>query len=195
MSQITAIQTALGVTPDNLWGPKSQAALIAAPAPIKALIQGILKLPTTGIWDHTSQDALNDALTNHSLNDQAWQAVDASSFADPADVAAFQRCKLTGKSDLQCFAVGDNGIGQFGKVTAQDHTPMCAIHKTAMVARWGSVAAAAHRPVKVKIGDQVVIGTCEDRISAPGRIDLNPSFAKAFGLTPPFVVPASWQWA
>lgn len=195
MSQITAIQTALGVTADNLWGPKSQAALIAAKAPVKAVIQGLLKLPTTGVWDVTSQNALNTALATHSLTDTAWQAVDASSFADPADVAAFKKCKATGKSDLQCFAVGDNGIGQFGKVTAQDHTPMIAVHKDAMIARWGSVQAAAHRPVLVKVGEQIINATVEDRISAPGRIDLNPACAKLLGLHPPFVVPASWQWA
>ena len=195
MSLITSIQQALNVTPDGVWGPKSQTSLVNSPAAVKSLIQGLLKVPMDGLWGPKSQAALLNALEDQSKTDTAWQAVDASSFANPADVAAFQKCKLTGKSDLQCFAVGDNGIGQFGKVTAQDHTPMVAVHKTSMVARWGSVAAAAHRPVRIKVGDKIIEATVEDRISAPGRIDLNPACAKLLGLRPPFVVPASWQWA
>ena len=120
---------------------------------------------------------------------------EASSFADPADIRAFNRCKATGKSDIQCFAVGDNGIGQFGKITAQEHTPMIAVHKTAMIAKWGTVAGAAHKRVKVSANGRIIEATVEDRISAPGRIDLNPACAKLLGLNPPFTVPCSWEWA
>lgn len=118
----------------------------------------------------------------------------ASSFADPADIRAFLRCKATGKSDLACFAVGDNGIGQFGKITAQEHTPMVAVHKSAMIAKWGTVAGAAHKGVIVSANGRVIRATVEDRISAPGRIDLNPACAKLLGLHPPFTVPCSWEW-
>ena len=195
MSLITSIQKAIGVTQDDIWGPKSQEALIKSPPAVKAVVQGLLKVTIDKVWGPKSQEALNAALAARCTADSGWQAIDASSFADPADVAAFNKCKATGKSDLQCFAVGDNGIGQFGKVTAQDHTPMVAVHKTAMVARWGSVAAAAHRPVRIKVGDKIIEATVEDRISAHGRIDLNPACAKLLGLRPPFVVPSSWQWA
>lgn len=190
MSQITAIQKILNVLPDDIWGPKSQAALIAAKSAQKALIQGILKVDMDGVWGPKSQAALNFAA---SLNRPVF-ACDASSFADPADVAAFNRCKLTGKTDLQCFAVGDNGIGQFGKITAQEHTPMVAVHGSLMKARWGSIQAAAHRPVIVTVNGTTINATVEDRISAPGRIDLNPAAAKQLGLRPPFVVPCTWQW-
>jgi hypothetical protein len=118
----------------------------------------------------------------------------ASSFADPADIRAFERCKAQGKSDLACFAVGDNGIGQFGKITAQEHTPMIAVHRNAMVAKWGTVAGAAHKAVRVSANGRIIRATVEDRISAPGRIDLNPACAKLLGLNPPFTVPCSWEW-
>lgn len=191
MSQITAIQKILSVPQDDIWGPKSQTALIAAPAAQKALIQGILKVAMDGVWGPKSQTALNFAAA---LN-PALITCEASSFADPADVAAFNRCKLTGKTDLQCFAVGDNGIGQFGQITAQEHTPMIAVHGSLMKARWGSIQGAAHRPVIVTVKGITINATVEDRISAPGRIDLNPACAKQLGLRPPFVVPCTWQWA
>jgi peptidoglycan hydrolase-like protein with peptidoglycan-binding domain len=117
----------------------------------------------------------------------------ASSFADPADVAAFKRCKATGKTDKQCFAVGDNGIGQFGANTAQEHTPMCALHGNEMKATWGSIAGAAHEQVRVTANGKSVLCAVEDRMSAPGRIDLNPAAAKKLGLKPPFLVNATWQ--
>jgi hypothetical protein len=110
-------------------------------------------------------------------------------------VVAFTRCKATGKTDNQCFAVGDNGIGQFGKITAPEHTLWFAVHADAMKACWGSINAAAHRPVTVTVKGKTVEATVEDRISAPGRIDLNPAAAKALGLTPPFLVPCVWNWA
>ena len=194
MSLITSIQKAIGTTQDDIWGPKSQDALIKSPPAVKAVVQGLLKVTIDKVWGPKSQEALNAAIATRSTTDAGWQAIEASSFADPADVKAFEKCKLTGKTDLQCFAVGDNGIGQFGKITAQEHTPMVAVHKTAMIARWGSIPAAAHRKVRVKVGDKIIEATVEDRISAPGRIDLNPACAKLLGLRPPFVKPAFWQW-
>lgn len=195
---IKEIQRILGVTADGVWGPKSQAALNReigatkkASATIKR-IQQVLGTEPDGQWGVKSQAALDKARGGSTGSD--WKPCKASSFADPADVAAFNRCKATGKSDVQCFAVGDNGIGQFGKITAQTHTPMVAVHKTEMVSRWGSVIAAAHRPVKVRANGITIDATVEDRISAPGRIDLNPACAKLLGLKPPFMVPCEWKW-
>lgn len=195
MSAITQIQGLLTVAPDGVWGPKSQTALnreigltIEANRTIED-IQTILGVKTDGQWGAKSQAALNKALGKS----DAFEC-DASSFADPADVKAFERCKATGKSDLKCFAVGDNGIGQFGQITAQTHTPMIAVHHDDMIARWGSEHGAAHRPVEVTVKGKKVLATVEDRISATGRIDLNPAAAKALGLTPPFVVPCKWRW-
>jgi hypothetical protein len=65
-----------------------------------------------------------------------------------------------------------------------------------MVARWGSVMGAAHRPVTVTINGQTIQATVEDRIGVPGRIDLNPAAAQQLGLTPPFLVKnCVWNWA
>jgi hypothetical protein len=187
---ITDIQSILGLKVDGIWGPKSQAAIVAATPAQKKLIQKGLGLKADGIWGPKSQTALNAATSAG-----AEFACKASSFADPADLVAFKKCKATGKTDIQCFAVGDNGIGQFGKITAQEVTPMVAVHKSIMRARWGSVAASAHRPVKVTVNGKTIDATVEDRISAPGRIDLNPACAKQLGLKPPFVVPCTWRWA
>ena len=189
MSKITDIQTILGTKPDGIWGPISQAALIAAGTDQKKQIQTILGTKPDGIWGPISQTALNQ----ESANGQEYRCK-ASSFADPEDLRAFARCKATGKTDLECFAVGDNGIGQFGKITAQEAVPMVAVHADAMKARWGSINAAAHRPVKVTVGGKTIFATVEDRISAPGRIDLNPACAKQLGLTPPVFIDAAWSW-
>lgn len=194
MLSIADIQTAIGVTPDNVWGPKSQAALIKAPADTKRKVQTLLGgLFVDGEWGLKSQSKLNALIVY--LNSDVWIDCEASSFADTADLAAFKRCKLTGKSDVKCFAVGDNGVGQFGKVTAQDHTPMVAIHRTFMVKRWGSVLAAAHRPVYLSINGVTISATCEDRISAPGRIDCNPAVLRLLNLKAPLKIAAKWRWA
>lgn len=196
MSKIGQIQEFLGLKSDEIWGPKSQAALNAEilktrdKNPVIAALQAILGVPQDGRWGIVSQTAFNIALTEIS----AYFSCKASSFADPADVHAFVKCKATGKSDKVCFAVGDNGIGEFGKITAQEHTPMIAAHRDIMIARWGSVFASAHRAVEIKVNGATFQATVEDRISAPGRIDLNPACAKLAGLQPPFVVPCVWKW-
>jgi hypothetical protein len=196
-TNIQKIQGILGAESDGIWGPKSQAALNGeinktANAGNSNLrkIQMILGVDADGFWGPKSQAALNKELGKS----EGFPST-ASSFADPADVVAFNKCKTTGKTDKQCFAVGDNGVGQFGKITAQEQTPMVAVHADAMKAKWGSINAAAHRPVTVTVKGKTVQATVEDRISAPGRIDLNPAAAKALGLKPPFLVPCVWNWA
>jgi hypothetical protein len=195
-SNTQEIQELLGTEPDGIWGPKSQAALngeINKTAdegnPTLRKIQTILGVEADGFWGPNSQAALNKELGN-----SEGFAATASSFADPADVVAFKKCKAQGKTDQQCFKVGDNGVGQFGKITAQEDTPMVAVHADDMKARWGSVMAAAHRPVTVTVKGITVQATVEDRIGVRGRIDLNPAAAKELGLTPPFLVPCVWNW-
>lgn len=118
----------------------------------------------------------------------------ASSFADPADLEAFRKCKEEGGTDLECFEVGDNGEGCFGALTAQNDVSMCALHADDLVARWGSVKGSAHRKVRIYHGDREIIAQVEDRCGVPGRIDLNPAAARWLGLTPPFLVPVTWEW-
>jgi hypothetical protein len=129
--------------------------------------------------------------------------VPASSFADLADVRAYQRCKAKGKSDAACFKVGDNGVGCWGDITAQEETPMCALPPEDIIARWGGIKAKAARGRRVLVRSygREVICILADRMPAKTNIkngagiDLNPAAAKQLGLTPPFIVKAEWEWA
>ena len=205
-STVEKIQTILGVESDGIWGPKSQAALNreigrtgGTGNPTLATIQKVLGVSSDGFWGPVSQEALNKERaggtgTSGHPGGGGFKAI-ASSFADPADVRAFNACKAEGKSDQACFKVGDNGVGQFGAITAQTHTPMVAIHKDDMIARWGSVNAAAHRKVIVTVGTKACEATVEDRLGVAGRIDLNPACAKQLALTPPFLRnDCVWNW-
>lgn len=167
-----AIQTILGVDPDGDIGFGTRAAF----------------------------DALDDAATaelaaKREGSIEGWRKTRFSSFADPADVRAFEHCKATGKSDIQCFAVGDNGIGQFGKITAQEDVAMVAVHGVEMIRRWGSINAAAHKPVLIRCNGKQFAAKVEDRISEKGRVDLNPACAKIIGIHPPFLLDGEWCWA
>lgn len=123
-----------------------------------------------------------------------------SSFADPRDVDAFDACKAQGKSDQECFKVGDNGIGCWGDNTAQDQVAMCALPPEDMVARWGSVGMAKHKPVIVRANGLECVCVLADRMPSKANIhngavcDLNPAAAKRLNLTPPFMVRGSWTW-
>lgn len=169
-SRIIALQQILGVTPDGAWGPLSQAAF--------------------------------DALIHPSPEPAPAGAhrVRASSFADPADVAAFRACKARGGSDQECFRVGDNGIGCWGDdVTAP--TPYCALPPEDMEERWGSVSAARHQPVLVCANGRTVSCILGDRMPHRAHIangcglDLSPAAVAALGLHPPVLIPATWSWA
>ena len=161
LDTVQQIQQLLGVVPDGVWGPKSQAAL-----------DGITK-PRTG-----------------------WRKVKASSFADPADVRAFERCKAQGKTDLQCFAVGDNGIGKWGHNTAQEVLPMAAIPRDV----WADADKCGGTKLEVRYKGKTVEGILGDtmphtkNIKNGAGIDLNPAFAKQLGLKPPFMVELEWRW-
>ncbi len=203
---VEKVQTILGVEADGVWGPKSQTALNAEIGktagkanPTIQKIQKAIGADADGFWGPKSQGALNAALGADGGGGNPTKGIKAkaSSFADPADVAAFKKCKATGKTDQQCFKVGDNGIGQFGKITAQTHTPMVALHQSDMIAKWGSVIAAAHRLVTVSFKGKTVTASVEDRLGVAGRIDLNPAAAAALGLTPPIdpdTTVVVWAW-
>lgn len=169
--KIKAIQELAGTTVDGIWGPKSQAAL-----------QALVSLAKEGAPQQPA--------------DSAVHAVKASSFADPADVAAFKRCKAQGKSDQECFKVGDNGVGKWGDDTTAD-TPMCALPPE----DWQQFGNAARgKKVLVKCEGREVV--CELRDTMPKKenikngasIDLNPAAWKALGHTPPQMRAATWQW-
>lgn len=125
----------------------------------------------------------------------------ASSFADPADIAAFRRCKRQGKSDKECFKVGDNGIGCWGDDTTAN-VPMCALPPEVMVEKFGRLDKARGKIVVVTVRGRSVRCVVADRMppmNSPYRknragIDLNEAACKALGLTPPIMVPCEWKW-
>ena len=120
-------------------------------------IQTILGVTSDGTWGAMSQAAL-DALIRPRGDGPDVHEVMASSFADPGDVAAFRHCKAQGKSDQECFKVGDNGIGKWGDDTTVD-TPMCALPPE----DWEHFGGAA-RGAKVLVkgnGRQVVCELCD----------------------------------
>lgn len=140
----------------------------------------------------------------------------ASSFADPADVRAFNKCRREGgyfsrgvwypcRTEEQCFACGDNGIGKWGDSTidptpqnSADDVPMCALPYE----DWKPFGIDARgKKVIVRANGHTVI--CELRDTLPHKknikhgvvIDLNEDAAEALHLKPPFLVHASWAWA
>ena len=156
-------------------------------------IQELLSVVPDGIWGPKSQAALDSLITAQTAG---WKRVKASSFADPADVKAFNRCKAQGKTDLQCFAVGDNGIGKWMHKTAQEERPMAAIPRDV----WAAADKVGGTLLEVRYQGKTVQGILGDtlphtkNIRNGAGIDLNPAFAKQLGLKPPFMVEVEWRW-
>lgn len=126
----------------------------------------------------------------------------ASSFADPQDLADYERSGS--------LADGDNGIGCWGDKTAQWTAPMCALPPEDVIAKWGSMRGRDARRKKVLVTltgkggaltRNMVVCELADRMPSKKNIkngagiDLNPAAAKALGLNPPFLVHAEWEWA
>jgi len=165
-------------------------------------IQGILGVKQDSLWGPKSQAAL-DALTSRYYG---THLVKATSFADPADVKAFKACKAQGKTDTQCFRVGDNGrgtpaLGRGPDGKGTDTTaaiPMCALPPE----DWEPLGAdAPGARVLVRHGDVEVV--CELRDTMPHKaaitngagIDLNPAACKALGIPIPASAQVVWSWA
>jgi hypothetical protein len=132
--------------------------------------------------------------------DTEVHVVTASSFADPADVAVYKKCLASGKTEKQCLAVGDNGIGLWGDDTTVVD-PICALPPDDWLTKWKKGSVARGKKIELTFGDKRVI--CELRDTMPAKvnitngagIDLNPGAAKALGLTPPFLQPnVGWRW-
>ncbi len=204
-SIVQQIQKALGVKDDGVWGPKSQDALNAQIAktgksnPKLVIVQGLIGVKQDGAWGQKSRKALLATLKGgrglgaHAGGNGPFKAM-ASSFADPKDVADFKACKAKGKTDGQCFAVGDNGIGAWGADTTDSGKPMVAVHEKDAVARWGSFAGAAHRRVRVTVNGKRVLATVEDKLGTAGRIDLNPGAWAKLGIQPGILLACEWEW-
>lgn len=174
-----SIQTALGVAPDGSFGPFTRAA-------IEALGAAGDESP----WPPTELGAAGPVT-----------ACKASSFADPADLAAYNRAIAEGKTQQEAFKVGDNCIGAWGDFTGDpDGPPMCALPPEIWMAKWGSGAAARGKLVAVTHNGQVVIAQLRDtmphlaNIENGAGLDMNPALVKAFGLQPPVMVNVTWAW-
>jgi hypothetical protein len=132
--------------------------------------------------------------------DSVEHHVIASSFADPADVARFKRCKARGFSDQHCFKYGDNGVGCWGDSTGPGSGMSCALPPEDMEERWGCTEAARLKPVRVACNGRETVLLLKDRMPRKAwrtngaSIDLNYDACVFFGLTPPIMEPAVWQW-
>lgn len=120
----------------------------------------------------------------------------ASSFADPADIRRFRACKATGKSDRECFKVGDNGIGCWGDDTTQDK-PMVALPPE----DWKPLGNRARGALVLVIaGKRTVLAELRDTMPRKANIkngcgiDLNPAACEALGYEPPVKIAVTWQW-
>lgn len=166
------IQKLLGVKPDGVMGKLTDAAYATLDA-----------APDNAEWPIAGVNS-----------------VMASSFADPADIAAFDRCKATGKTDKQCFAVGDNGIGKWGDNTKKGSGPACALPPE----DWQPFGKDA-RKKKVIVSANGFEVVCELRDTMPSReksqkqngagIDLNYDACVALGEKPPCLFGVTWRWA
>ena len=123
--------------------------------------------------------------------------VQASSFADPADVAAFRRCKARGMSDIEAFRYGDNGVGKWGDDTTEGSGPSCALPPE----DGRPLEDKAHlAKVRVFANGRSVVCLLKDTMPARANIkngcgiDLNPDACAALGLHPPVKCAASWEW-
>jgi hypothetical protein len=131
---------------------------------------------------------------------QTRHKVKATSFADPADIHAFQRCKERGGTDKECFAKGDNGIGLWDQSCAEGTGPCCALPPEDYIEQWGSINVAKNKLVLVERLGKSVICDCRDRmpyrkfITNGAGIDLNPDACKALGLRPPASATVTWRW-
>lgn len=136
----------------------------------------------------------------------AWRGapgIIASSFADPADVRGYLKAKAEGMSDKEAFKHGDNGLGAWGMKTAVTDRCICALPPEVWKEKWGTGQNANGKRVVVRWQGKEVEGVLGDTMPPidlahkqnGAGIDLNPGFAKAFGITPPFLIDGvTWSW-
>lgn len=204
---IIRIQSILGVPQDGDIGPVTLHALGGADAATAKQVQAVLHTQEDGQIGPASLEALDHLRTLPQESpwppaapdpDATIHSVQASSFADPDDVAAFTHCKSQGRSDLSCFSVGDNGVGKWGDSCVAGSGPKCALPPE----YWAQFGAEArHKPVKITVGELSVVALMDDtmphlaNIRNGAGIDVNYDAWKALGFTPPQMRSATWSWA
>ena len=124
----------------------------------------------------------------------------ASSFADPDDIRAFRRCKAQGKTDKQCFEVGDNGIGFWGDDVSEGSGPACALPPE-VIDYFGlghnSPLIVAHndKEATVLVRDHMPHLSYLESHNRKYRIDLNPDACHALGISIPAEAQVIWRKA
>jgi hypothetical protein len=122
----------------------------------------------------------------------------AISFADPTDVVRYNNAVQQGKTQEEALKVGSCGKGAWGANTTRNDMPMCALPQREWKKRWASGFLAAGKQVAVTYKGKTVVGvladTIPDNLVKGSQIRLNPGFAKALGIIPPFQVPVVWDW-
>ncbi len=121
-------------------------------------------------------------------------AVDAraTTFADPQDLRRYKAAKAAGWSENAALAVGDNGVGAWGKDTTSTTTPMVALPPD-------TPGFAPGKQVEVYGPKGAILATVEDkmpasnRLKGKGSIDLNPAATLQTGTTG--LTPVKWRWA
>ena len=132
----------------------------------------------------------------------------ASSFADHQDNLVYQRALIThlrgGASqelaEARARKVGDPGVGWVDN-DLHDGQPWIALPYEDWQTKWGTKRKAHRKPVLVMIKGKTVRCLLGDTMPHKANIrngaviDLAPGAQEAFGLTAPFLVPCSWEWA
>jgi hypothetical protein len=188
-SQLAALWTQFGGNP-----------LPASPQPASGEVVNItISIPTSlKPGNYTAVLADGPASGEPAGSEPGAHKVTGSSFADPADVATYERCKANGGSEEYCLSIGDNGIGAWGDNTKQGSGASCALSPEQMTATWGSVAAAYLQPVLITnpSNGRTVTALIKDRLPHRSpRIDMNPDTCAALALRPPVLAPVTWQVA
>ena len=166
---------------------------------IKA-IQKTLGVKTDGKWGPISQGAF-DLLIHGETEGGLANTVVASSFADPADIAAFKKCKRKGNTDNYCYKYGDNGVGKWGDETTEGTGASVALPPETMEETWGSVDDAHLKNVSINWNGKTITAKVKDtmphrkNITNGAGMDMNPDCLKALGLVAPVMVKVTWEAA
>lgn len=123
----------------------------------------------------------------------------ASTFADPADVAGYNKCIDKGHSPKYCrLHGGDDGIGKWGADTKSTSKAMCALYPKTLRSKWGKVDKAEGKKIEVSYKGRKVTCEIQDIMGGSNNgatLDLNPGAVKALSLTPGFLMDGfSWRW-
>ena len=119
----------------------------------------------------------------------------ASSFADPADIRAFRRCKEKGGSDQDCFKVGDNGVGFWGDDVSAGTGPSCALPPEVI----DDLGITRGHPIEVSYDGRYTIALLKDHmphirhLANAARIDLNPDACAELSLVPPVMAMVTYE--